>query len=265
MYKSYDIDGLRLLFDERSKRKIDYPQWVPFIVGDDEVLRCERGVPAGRVAAREHSLWANGRFSGHKGELILCIADAVFSIQQRYMVAVQRKIRPFSLKFKNVEFSEFCEKTWESVFTEMHGYEPPRRRQIDWKSDEGRIKNIVQISKKIKERKVQTAWEIRSSFRNGESFLMHLTELTGVKDATVDYLAMNAGHLIAKADTHVKTILAPYLGLNENAPVKFFREAIDEACKAAELDPFKLDQVVWYTESQKPRVRNRTCLRADPF
>ena len=67
-------------------------------------------------------------------------------------------------------------------------------------------------------------------------------------------LRMNVGVLTVKPDVHVRRFLAPYLGLSEEAKDEEFERALSESCDAIGMEPFEVDQIIWYTKAASGRA-----------
>lgn len=248
---SIDVEGLRKDLAERGERRVRLYQWDPYILGKFTDLQW-KDLTARELAQSEEKRWRFGRFSGRPGELTLCVADAILSAQKKYEVAARHLLRPFAQAFQHVPLQEFAAMDWTEVFRSLF-----RRDSLQGKthylSYEGRIRNTVGAAQRFVEAGIRNATDLKLALADTarrNQLQESVTKQDGLGPALFAYIGMNAGHLTMKLDTHVRRVLAPYLGLRISDAAEKFEQALDKISSELGMTPFQADQIIWYTESE---------------
>ena len=198
--------------------------------------------------------WRAGRFPS----LPLAIADAVFSKQKDYRSAVRTATRPFATAFAQMPLPDFCSLDQETVFKST--FERPARsgKEGSHLSPEGRIRSIREASLAFLEEGILTPEEARRDLGippTVEIVSKKLQACFGIGGDMLANIRMNVGVLTVKPDVHVRAFLAPYLGLQMTSPAHQFETKLNAAREVLGLDPFEVDQIIWYTQAASGRTR----------
>lgn len=246
-----DLEGLRKDLAERSNRRVKLYEWDPYILGDVPNLSY-RELSAKELAEFEEKRWRSGRFSGRSGELTLCVADAILSAQKKYEIAARTVLRPFAQLFQQVPLHDFAVMEWPTVFHSLFRREPDHG-DTHHLSYEGRIRTTIGVARRFVQAGVQNTTDLKLAFADPARRIQlqrNVTAERGLGPALFAYIGMNAGHLTMKLDTHVRRVLAPYLGLRNSDPAEKFEQALVTIESALGMTPFQADQIIWYTESE---------------
>jgi hypothetical protein len=243
------LQDLRREFERRADLLVRFHHWDPYILGEDHELRSEV-LRAGEVARREFERWRCSRFPS----IQLAVADAVFSKRRGYMVAVRTGVRPFAREFGRMPLVDFLAVPWVEVFMRTFG-EPPADAlgKHGHLSSEGRVKTIVRGASVLHGLGLTSTEQARAELGTprGEARVRDaLGDVWGLGPALQANILMNLGRLTVKADVHVIRVLAPYLGLEPNASPSTYERALTTAAPQIGMDPFVIDQIVWYTSAR---------------
>ncbi len=242
--------------DQLGQQRVTFTHWDPFILGDADDLATEL-MTAREAGQREIERWRAGRFDSVQ----LAVADAVFSKQQDYRSAVRSATRPFAAAFRSMPLAAFSDLESGEVFRRTFGREPNRDKERAHLSPEGRIRTICEVSRLLVEAAVGTVEDAREALAAAPPDLdlaRRLKRVFGFGPAMLANLRMNVGVLTAKPDVHVKRFLAPFMGVSETAQAQTFIKALEQLRDATGLEPFEVDQVIWYAKAVSGRVKFTT-------
>lgn len=246
------FDSLRAELDRLGRQEVRLPDWDPYILGEHPDLRHQL-VPAREAARIELERWRCGRFPS----VALSVADAVFSKQKEYTVAVRTSTRPFAQFFGRMSLRDFCSFDPGNMFRLTFGKEPRPEKERSHLAPEGRLRTIREVCRVLRVAEVETVEATRKAlaFVSGTPELdTQLVSVFGFGDRMLANLRMNVGILTVKADVHIARFLAPYLGLSEDADTGFFHRELQEGRDVLGMEPFEVDQLVWYTSAASGRV-----------
>jgi hypothetical protein len=243
-----NIDGLRDELGRRAALTVRWPEWDPYILGETDHL-LERSGPAGELAEREARRWQRGRFES----LAVCVADAVFGKQKGYEVAIRTAVRPFAMAHQNLSLDRFCELHWSCVYERTFERTPTdlsgqRHHHL---SAEGRIRTIVDAAAMFRSLGVLTPSMGREHYadpKRADSIESAMGRVHGIDIAVAAGIRMNLGVLTVRPDDRVRRVLGPLLQIPPTAAAATFRRALDEVAPDLGLEPFVVDQIIWYTE-----------------
>lgn len=222
------------------------PDWDPFILGETDRLEWI-DLPAMQAARHELLRWRSGRFPS----LVIAVADAVFSKQRDYEVAVRTMTRPFALAFREMPLVEFVKLDEADVHQRVF-VKAPRPGNPNHLSPEGRIRTIGRAASLLAARGISTPEEARVALSE-DKLSSALLSVFGFGEAMLANVRMNVGLLGMKLDVHVRAFLAPYLGIAVNAPAQEFENRLTAGWDAIGMEPFEVDQIVWYTRAASGR------------
>lgn len=245
------LTRLRDNLDELGRRPVRLPAWDAYILGQTVELTHEI-VGAREAARRELARWRSGRFPS----LALAVADAVFSKQKDYAVAVRTATRPFAQTFAAMPIDEFCAFDRGNMFRLTFGKEPRPGKERAHLAPEGRIRTIHEACGVLRDAGLDTPAAARAALAIPPAIRgldQRLTRVFGFGDAMLANLRMNVGVLTVKPDVHVRRYLAPLLGLTADASSDELERSLSKCRDAIGMEPFEVDQLIWYTKAASGR------------
>lgn len=243
-----DLTDLRRELETLGRRPVLLKAWDPYILGATDTLAAEV-LPAREAARRELVRCSEPRFPS----LALAAADALFSKQRDYEVAVREATRPFAAAFAQLPLRDLLTIPAADVFRRTFGRDPHAGSELQHLSPEGRIRTIVDACRVFSSAATTTpeaARGVLGAHAHRTVLGKQLLRVFGLKGAMLQNICINVGLPTVKADIHVRRFIAPYLGLSVEAPAAAFEEALLAARPTLGLEPFEVDQIIWYTQHQ---------------
>ncbi len=242
---------LRTELEALGRKQIRLPAWDPFILGSTDRLAHET-LPARDAARRELKRWQSGRFPS----LALAVADAVFSKQKDYEVAVQTATRPFAQAFAAMPLGDFCTFDRGNVYRLTFGKDPRPGKERAHLAPEGRVRTIQEVCNVLLGAGVETPDAARTALAmppGVPGLDLRMTSVFGFGGAMLANVRMNVGVLTVKPDVHIRRFLASYLDLREDADDSEFEARLVAARDALGMEPFEVDQIIWYAKAASGR------------
>ena len=243
-------DALVRAVKELSSIKVRMPNWEDFIECRSPRL-VEEVMTADEAGRQGFARMRAGRFN----TMQVAIADAVFSKQKKYRVAVQNHVQPFAREWGAMTLAEFCKQPWPTVFERSlrQPAKDPNAAKHNHLSLEGRVRTIMAGAKRTHDLGVRSvedalAWSKEDARRARLRGVLLSTQ--GLGEALVTNILMNVGYLRPKLDTHVREVVSSCCGIPKEAPAEDMYQWLDAAASVLGRDAFELDQIIWYARAE---------------